>query len=344
MSRPARPLTMLCSPVFALCSAAVPAVVQAGERPIAFSTRTATPPVIDGRLDDAVWQSARPTGELVQVEPVLGVPCSERTEIRFLHDSEQLYLFIRCFDSEPERILGTSHERDAFLDVDDRVEIVFDTFHDRRNAFFFQMNAEGSKGDALITNNGANFNKPWDGIWDGHATIDEHGWSAELALPFKTLNFKDGETVWGFNIERYIGRKRENARWASASRDYRLFNIYQSGELRGLEGLQQGIGLDVVPFFVSHWQNDREDGDKTLLGGKGTLWGPIIGATLFHVVKEVTWTYLLGWQWIALGLLIIINVVYFQQGIMGWMREKWPERFGIVVDTRTTISRREDAQ
>jgi len=82
----------------------------------------------------------------------------------------------------------------------------------------------------------------------------------------------------------------------------------------------------------------------TLLGGKGTLWGPIIGATLFHVVKEVTWTYLLGWQWIALGLLIIVNVVYFQQGIMGWMREKWPERFGLVVDTRATISRREDAQ
>jgi len=82
----------------------------------------------------------------------------------------------------------------------------------------------------------------------------------------------------------------------------------------------------------------------TLLGGKGTLWGPIIGATLFHVVKEVTWTYLLGWQWIALGLLIIVNVVYFQQGIMGWMREKWPERFGLVVDTRATISRREDTQ
>lgn len=81
----------------------------------------------------------------------------------------------------------------------------------------------------------------------------------------------------------------------------------------------------------------------TLLGGKGTLWGPVIGATLFHVLKEVTWTYLLGWQWIALGLLIIINVVYFQQGLMGWMQEKWPERFGLVVDRRTTISRREEA-
>jgi len=71
----------------------------------------------------------------------------------------------------------------------------------------------------------------------------------------------------------------------------------------------------------------------SLLGGKGTLWGPVIGATLFHIIKEVTWTYLLGWQWVALGALIIVNVVFFQQGIMGWVQEKWPEIFGIEVET-----------
>ncbi len=69
-----------------------------------------------------------------------------------------------------------------------------------------------------------------------------------------------------------------------------------------------------------------------LLGGKGTLWGPVLGATLFQVVKEVTWTYLLGWQWVALGAIIVINVVYFQQGILGWAAEKWPEKFGITVE------------
>jgi branched-chain amino acid transport system permease protein len=75
-----------------------------------------------------------------------------------------------------------------------------------------------------------------------------------------------------------------------------------------------------------------------LLGGKGTLWGPVIGATLFHIVKEVTWTYLLGWQWVALGVLIIVNVVFFQEGIMGWMQRKWPERFGITVDQKMSAS------
>jgi branched-chain amino acid transport system permease protein len=89
----------------------------------------------------------------------------------------------------------------------------------------------------------------------------------------------------------------------------------------------------------------------TLLGGKGTLWGPVIGATLFHAIKEVTWTYMLGWQWVALGALIIVNVVFFQQGIMGWAQDKWPELFGLTVDEEMTAgkgtapgSRREAAE
>ena len=69
-----------------------------------------------------------------------------------------------------------------------------------------------------------------------------------------------------------------------------------------------------------------------LLGGKGTLWGPVLGAVLFHVIKETTWTYLLGWQWVALGLILIVNIVYFQQGIMGWLQSRYPEMFGIIVD------------
>ena len=69
-----------------------------------------------------------------------------------------------------------------------------------------------------------------------------------------------------------------------------------------------------------------------LLGGKGTLWGPVVGAIIFHVVKETTWTYLLNLQWVALGLILIVNIVYFQQGLMGWLQTKYPEMFGIVVD------------
>ncbi len=88
-----------------------------------------------------------------------------------------------------------------------------------------------------------------------------------------------------------------------------------------------------------------------ILGGKGTLWGPVIGAVVFHIIKELTWTYLLGWQWVALGTLIIVNVIFFQQGIVGWARDKWPERFGLIVDEsmaaapgREATARREPAE
>ncbi|MDH3228586.1 MAG: branched-chain amino acid ABC transporter permease [Alphaproteobacteria bacterium] len=81
----------------------------------------------------------------------------------------------------------------------------------------------------------------------------------------------------------------------------------------------------------------------SLLGGKGTLWGPVIGATVFHVIKEVTWTYMLGWQWVALGVLIVVNVVFFQQGILGWVQEKWPEKFGIVVEDMSAEGEEEAA-
>ena len=69
-----------------------------------------------------------------------------------------------------------------------------------------------------------------------------------------------------------------------------------------------------------------------ILGGKGTLWGPVIGATVFHIFKEGFWTFFLGWQYVALGVLIVVIVIYFPEGIMGWLREKYPERFGEVVD------------
>jgi branched-chain amino acid transport system permease protein len=74
----------------------------------------------------------------------------------------------------------------------------------------------------------------------------------------------------------------------------------------------------------------------SLLGGKGTLWGPVIGATTFHFIKELTWTHMLGWSWVALGAIIVLNVVFFQQGILGWARDRWPERFGIRVDSQAS--------
>lgn len=239
------------------------------QRRSAKATSTPKPPVIDGVLTDGVWSSAEPLSDFYQIVPVVGEP-SERTEVRVLFDRTHIYFGFRFFDSSPAELISTSRERDASLEVDDRIEFVIDTFRDRRNAYFFQINPAGSKGDALVTDNGSDFNKPWDGIWEGKTSVDAEGWSAEIAIPFKTLSFDEGLDTWGFNAMRYIGRRNEKNRWATSDRDTHIFTIAQAGDLTGLEGMQQGTGLDVIPFYTSNWSRDRTGGeDSDLVGEPG---------------------------------------------------------------------------
>ena len=153
-------------------------------------------------------------------------------------------------------------------DPDDRIEMIIDTFLDRRSAFYFQMSPAGSKGDALISGDGTDYNKPWDGIWEGIAAIDAEGWVAEIAIPFKTLSFAADGTTWGFNINRIIKRRNETDRWASPTLDAQVFQISRAGDITGLHGLEQGVGIDVVPFGVATWSKDRKssDQDQDLIG------------------------------------------------------------------------------
>jgi len=239
----------------------------AAERTDLRTRRTDLAPTIDGRLDDPAWQRAEPSEAFTQVEPREGEPPSERTEIRALFDADHLYLAIHCFDREPSAIIGTQMKRDADLDTDDRVLIVLDTFEDHRNGYLFEMNPAGAKLDALIGNNGEELNASWDAIWEGRAAIDATGWSVELALPFKSLSFRPELTSWGFNVQRVIKRRLENDRWASPRRNQSVFQVSEAGTLSALEGVRQGIGLDVVPFFAAHWNDDGSDRD--LIGQPG---------------------------------------------------------------------------
>jgi hypothetical protein len=213
-------------------------------------------PRIDARLDDEAWDHAGEIGEFTQVVPIAGAAPSERTRIRVLYDARTLYFALECFDREPHLLRATQMQRDANLDPDERVEILIDSFLDRRNAFWFQIGAAGSLGDALVTRNGATFNKQWDGIWNGEARIDEDGWRAELAIPFATLNFDPKAGAWGLNLRRFIRRRNEEVRWASADPRINFFWVANCGELSGFEGLHQGLGLDFTPFAVARARRD----------------------------------------------------------------------------------------
>ena len=224
--------------------------------------------VIDGSLDEAPWRQAPKIGDLIQRIPEAGAEPTEKTKVTLLYDKDNLYIGVMCYDSEPQQVLASEMARDASLRADDRLEIVLDTFRDHSNAFYFSTNPAGALVDGLVFANGET-NNDWDAIWIVRTEQTDDGWSAEFAIPFKTLNFPAGETVWGFNISRTIQRKLEENRWTGARFQTQFFQISEAGEITNLEGLEQGAGLDVRPFVAGRWLHRGADGDGTAAGKPG---------------------------------------------------------------------------
>jgi hypothetical protein len=158
---------------------------------------------------------------------------------------------LRTGASLSARLCKKEMARDVSLGEDDRVQIILDTFLDGRNGYWFQIGPRGSIGDALISDNGATFNKEWDGLWEGKARIHASGWDAEVAIPFKTMNFRPGQTTWGLKLIRHLRRHLESSYWPSANLDTYRFQVSDCGLLEGLEGITQGIGLDIAPYALT---------------------------------------------------------------------------------------------
>src|SRR5436190_21158571 len=230
-----------------IASAQSPDEGRPGER-VATAVRTAETIRLDGRLDERAWQQARPIGVLRQREPVENAAPADDTVVRVLYNADALYIGILSRDRSPREIVSTQLTRDAHLVVDDRITIVLDPFFDHRNGFFFQINPAGARSDGQVSNNSESLSLDWDGIWDGAARITDDGWITEIAIPFKTLRFKPGQSVWGFNVERQIKRRQETDRWAAPRQNIWIGNLAEAGRLEGLEGIRQGFGLDVRPY------------------------------------------------------------------------------------------------
>jgi len=223
-------------------------------------------PKIDGSVSDDAWKKAQVIDQMFQREPKPGEPVSEKTEFLFLYDLNNLYIGIRCFDN-PDGITAKELARDVSLGDDDRVQIILDTYLDGRSGYWFQIGPRGSIGDALINENGKDFNKSWDGLWDGKARITENGWEGELIIPFKTMGFKKGNDTWGLKLIRYIKRKSEVSYWPATSLNANKFQISDAGRLSGLEGITQGIGLDITPWLTGGFSKKQNENRKTVLDG-----------------------------------------------------------------------------
>jgi len=178
----------------------------------AMSVGNATPPVIDGLLTDDAWENAEWAGEFIEWLPDENTPPDEQSKFRILYDQKNLYVAIRCFESDTDEIDARLSRRDGF--VGDRVGVVIDSYNDKRTAFTFVVNAAGVKGDELISDNGNNSDDSWNPIWYTDTNIDEEGWTAEMRIPLSQIKFgKADEQVWGLQVSRMIFRENQWSVW-----------------------------------------------------------------------------------------------------------------------------------
>ena len=230
----------LCHLLFSLTLSVVLTSSRANE-PQIFIQNTDKAPVIDGVLDDEAWKDATPVTEFYQLVPVEGAEPSEATEAYLTYDSDMLYVGVRMHDRNSDAIVARVLREDEEMIGDDIFTVAIDSLLDRKNAFIFYMNALGTKGDGRIENN-ATFRVEWDGIWYGAASRDDKGWIAEFAIPFKTLSLDADAPAWGLELERYIRRRNEFAKWANYDQDKDFTYVAAYGDLRGLDNLDPGAG------------------------------------------------------------------------------------------------------
>lgn len=219
---------------------------------------------IDGFLDEAAWRDGQNITSFLQRSPHYGVPPSESTAVTILFDSENLYVGVRCFDSQPECIEANMTQRDSELWNDDAFEIFIDSFHDRQSCSYFVINPLGTQTDGRCTGNGTSVESIWDGDWKATARVTPWGWCGELAIPFFNLPFDSGpDQIWGINLMRVHKRTGQDHLWQL---ERQFFRVSDYGRLVGLSNLSRGRALEVMPFTTLR---SAENPDEELKGDVG---------------------------------------------------------------------------
>lgn len=220
------------------------------------AVRVDTPPVIDGIMDEAVWQQAEPISDFHQIRPGDQAPPSEKTEVYVVYTEDAIYIGARMDDSDPSLIAAPTNRHGQGMGGDDRLVLILDPFNTKRTGYRFETNLNAMRHDALYQSI-SDFSADWSTIWDTATSTYENGWVAEIEIPFKSLPFDPKTEEWGFNFGRGIRRRGEELAWVSYNRNY---NPSISGTLSGMRGMNQGVGLDVVPSFSVSGQKNYVTG------------------------------------------------------------------------------------
>ena len=258
---------------------------------VARAVRVEQEPRMDGNvLGDPVWAAAQPVGGFRQSFPDEGLPATERTEVRVLFTSDTIYFGVICYDSDPAAIIMSDSRRDSSMTDADSFQMVLDTFQDQQNGFIFGTTPAGQEYDGQVINEGGSrgssrrssgsggfsrgsaggFNLNWDGAWQVQTAISDIGWSAEFAIPFRTVRYPAREfQSWGVNFQRNIRRRSEISYWSPLPRQYNLYRVSMAGQLAGLAtpaGLANNLQMTPYAIGETGVRRNAEGGASTMRG------------------------------------------------------------------------------
>ncbi len=214
---------------------------------------------VDGLLDEPAWADAAVATNFIQQRPDTGEPGSRATIVRVMYSQSALLVGFECVDAAQD-VRSRSLGRDALLVEEDYFALVLDTFLDRQNGYFFQVNPNGVRRDALFRAEGEDRNNDWDGVWNARCRVTDRGWQGEIEIPWRTLRFPAADVVaMGINFERQRRVVNEQSQWQPVDRQYSVFRVTDAGRIEGLRGIQPGRSVWVRPYVLGR----VERGDDT---------------------------------------------------------------------------------
>ncbi|MBC8385270.1 MAG: carbohydrate binding family 9 domain-containing protein [Candidatus Cloacimonetes bacterium] len=213
--------------------------------------------VIDGKIDDEIWNKVEWSGDFVQRTPYENEKPSQETKLKILYDDKNIYFGFRAYDTDPSKITSITAPRDWF--PGDWVEVNIDSYFDKRSAFSFTLSVSGVRGDEFISDDGDNWDTSWNPIWFAKTNIDEQGWTAEMRIPLNQLRYSDiEEQVWGIEVTRRIHREEERSVWQLITQDEPGW-VSNFGELRGIKGIKPQRHIELLPYLVGKLERFEAD-------------------------------------------------------------------------------------
>jgi uncharacterized protein DUF5916/cellulose/xylan binding protein with CBM9 domain len=261
--------------VLLLCLITNSAILYGQKRVYTTSRANNTPPIIDGFINDEVWDQVPWSGDFTQREPYENEKPSQQTFFKVLYDNNHLYVAIRAYDNDPDKIEKRLTRRDSF--EGDWVGIGISSYNDNLTGFSFSVNAAGVKGDAILTND-SDFDETWDPVWYVKVSSDDMGWYAEMKIPYNQLRFAKMENhVWGFEVLRKLFRKEELSVWQMIPVDVSGW-VSKWGELNGINNINPKKEIEIIPYGMIKYESfEKEDGNPFATGSRSGYNGGVDG-------------------------------------------------------------------